>query len=94
MMSLFSINNFVDTITIGIFGPNYLLFLVTVLLTIAFIIFAYRWTGPEAILAVNVLSFAIFSSSVNPLFTTIMATVIVVDAALFILFVWRQLAQG
>ncbi len=94
MIPLLQIAGLFDTITIGIFGPSYLLFLTTVLLTLAFIIFAYRFTGPEAILVANVIVFALFSSGINPLFTTILATVLLVDAALFVLFVWRQLAQG
>lgn len=93
-MILYQIANTFDTITFGIFGPNYLLFFATMLLTIAMIIFAYRYTGPEAILVANVLGFALFSAGINPLFTTIMATVLLVDAVLFVMFIWRQIAQG
>lgn len=93
-MIFFQISGLFDTITFGIFGPNYLLFLVTVILTIAFIMFAYRYTGSEAILVANILSFALFSAAINPLFTTVMATVLLVDASVFVLFLWRQIALG
>lgn len=93
-MILYTFASVFDTITYGIFGPNYLLFFVTMLLTIAFIIFAYRYTGSEALLVANIISFAIFASGINPLFTTIMATVLLVDASIFVLFIWRQIAQG
>ena len=93
-MIIYQLANTFDTIVLGIFGPNYLLFFATMLLTIAFIIFSYRYTGPEAILVVNVLSFALFYSGINPLFTSILATVLLVDALFVVLFIWRQLANG
>lgn len=83
-----------SAIAVGIFGANYLLLLVGILLVLAIIIFSHRFSGAEALMVGLLFTYALFSSSINPMFTSIFAVVLLVVAVIVILFIWQRFAQG
>lgn len=88
------ISDVFNTIIIQAFGANYILFIIAIFLLLAIIMFTYRFSGAEALIVATIFTGALFLSSINPIFTALFALIILLDAIVFILAIWKQLANG